>query len=120
MSDVVGKLWGFCNTLRHDGVDYGDYIEQLTYLLFLKMSDEKGAEIPKEYAWKVLREKAGTNLTDFYVDAHEFRPGGAQDLADGGYREFEDEGADLRRRGAHRRPQSRPGHRISPLVTGGR
>ena len=28
MSDVVGKLWGFCHTLRHDGVDYGDYIEQ--------------------------------------------------------------------------------------------
>jgi type I restriction enzyme M protein len=69
MSDVVGKLWGFCHTLRHDGVDYGDYIEQLTYLLFLKMSDEKGAEIPKEYAWKVLREKSGTGLTDFYVDA---------------------------------------------------
>jgi type I restriction-modification system DNA methylase subunit len=38
--DVVNKLWGFCNTLRHDGIDYGDYIEQLTYLLFLKMADE--------------------------------------------------------------------------------
>ena len=35
MSDIVQKLWGFCHTLRHDGVDYGDYIEQLTYLLFL-------------------------------------------------------------------------------------
>ena len=69
MSDVVGKLWGFCNTLRHDGVDYGDYIEQLTYLLFLKMADEKGVEIPKEYAWKVLREKSGTDLTEFYIDA---------------------------------------------------
>ena len=33
MTDVVQKLWGFCHTLRHDGVDYGDYIEQLTYLL---------------------------------------------------------------------------------------
>ena len=31
MTDVVAKLWGFCHTLRHDGVDYGDYIEQLTY-----------------------------------------------------------------------------------------
>lgn len=69
MSDVVGKLWGFCNTLRHDGVDYGDYIEQLTYLLFLKMAEEKGADIPKEYSWKVLKEKSGTDLTDFYVDA---------------------------------------------------
>jgi len=37
MTDVVGKLWGFCNTLRHDGINYGDYIEQLTYLLFLKL-----------------------------------------------------------------------------------
>ena len=40
MTDIVGKLWGFCHTLRHDGIDYGDYIEQLTYLLFLKMIDE--------------------------------------------------------------------------------
>jgi hypothetical protein len=31
MTDIVGKLWGFCHTLRHDGFDYGDYIEQLTY-----------------------------------------------------------------------------------------
>ena len=69
MSDVVGKLWGFCHTLRHDGVDYGDYIEQLTYLLFLKMAEEKKADIPKEYSWPVLREKSGTELTDFYVDA---------------------------------------------------
>ena len=46
MSDIVQKLWGFCHTLRHDGVDYGDYIEQLTYLLFLKMADEKGVSIP--------------------------------------------------------------------------
>ncbi|NQT00991.1 MAG: SAM-dependent DNA methyltransferase [Planctomycetes bacterium] len=69
MSDVVGKLWGFCHTLRHDGIDYGDYIEQLTYLLFLKMADEKGANIPKEYSWRVLREKSGTELTEFYMDA---------------------------------------------------
>jgi len=68
MSDVVQKLWGFCHTLRHDGIDYGDYIEQLTYLLFLKMADEKGAAIPKQYSWSVLREKSGTDLTDFYVD----------------------------------------------------
>lgn len=69
MSDIVGKLWGFCHTLRHDGIDYGDYIEQLTYLLFLKMAEEKGASIPKEYSWPVLREKSGTELTEFYVDA---------------------------------------------------
>ena len=43
MSDIVQKLWGFCHTLRHDGIDYGDYIEQITYLLFLKMADERRA-----------------------------------------------------------------------------
>ena len=46
MSDVVSKLWGFCHTLRHDGIDYGDYIEQITFLLFLKMADEKGVDVP--------------------------------------------------------------------------
>lgn len=68
MSDVVQKLWGFCNTLRHDGVDYGDYIEQLTYLLFLKMAEEKGANVPKKYSWPALREKSGTELMDHYTD----------------------------------------------------
>jgi type I restriction enzyme M protein len=67
MTDIVGKLWGFCHTLRHDGIDYGDYIEQLTYLLFLKMIEEKRAEIPVEYSWAVLREKSGTELTDHYM-----------------------------------------------------
>ena len=67
MTDIVGKLWGFCHTLRHDGIDYGDYIEQLTYLLFLKMIEEKGAEIPSEYAWSVLKEKSGVDLTDHYM-----------------------------------------------------
>ena len=51
MSDIVNKLWGFCHTLRHDGVDYGDYIEQLTYLLFLKMADEKDVVVPKGCDW---------------------------------------------------------------------
>ncbi len=47
MSDVVQKLWGFCHTLRHDGIDYGDYIEQITFLLFLKMADERKLELPR-------------------------------------------------------------------------
>lgn len=68
MSDIVNKLWGFCHTLRHDGVDYGDYIEQLTYLLFLKMADEREAHIPDGFGWEALREKAGTALTDHYAD----------------------------------------------------
>lgn len=44
MIDVVQKLWGFCHKLRHDGIDYADYIEQITYLLFLKMAAEKGGD----------------------------------------------------------------------------
>ena len=55
MSDIVQKLWGFCHTLRHDGIDYGDYIEQITYLLFLKMADERAVEVPKGCAWPTIR-----------------------------------------------------------------
>lgn len=69
MTDVVGKLWGFCHTLRHDGVDYGDYIEQLTYLLFLKMADERGLELPQDTDWPYLRKQSGTELLDAYVEA---------------------------------------------------
>ena len=69
MSDVVGKLWGFCNTLRHDGVDYGDYIEQLTYLLFIKMADERGIDLPEDADWPYLRKQSGTGLLDAYVEA---------------------------------------------------
>jgi type I restriction enzyme M protein len=68
MTDVVQKLWGFCHTLRHDGIDYGDYIEQITYLLFLKMADEKGIELSKGCAWPALRDRSGTDLTEQYVD----------------------------------------------------
>ena len=39
-SNIVSKVWSFANILRDDGVSYGDYLEQLTYLLFLKMADE--------------------------------------------------------------------------------
>ncbi|MGA2145555.1 MAG: class I SAM-dependent DNA methyltransferase [Bryobacteraceae bacterium] len=66
MSDIVQKLWGFCHTLRHDGVDYGDYIEQLTYLLFLKMADERAVEIPNAYDWVTLKDLSGTELLDHY------------------------------------------------------
>jgi type I restriction enzyme M protein len=68
MSDIVAKLWGFCHTLRHDGVDYGDYIEQLTYLLFLKMADEREVEVPKNYGWATLKDLSGTELTDHYSE----------------------------------------------------
>jgi type I restriction enzyme M protein len=68
MSDIVNKLWGFCHTLRHDGVDYGDYIEQLTYLLFLKMADEREVDVPKKYDWNSLKNLSGTDLTDHYTE----------------------------------------------------
>src|SRR5258706_12357351 len=68
MSDIVNKLWGFCHTLRHDGVDYGDYIEQLTYLLFLKMADEREVAIPKGCGWGSLKDRSGIDLTDHYTD----------------------------------------------------
>lgn len=68
MADIVNKLWGFCHTLRHDGVDYGDYIEQLTYLLFLKMADEKDIEVDKKYNWASLKDLSGTELTDHYTE----------------------------------------------------
>jgi type I restriction enzyme M protein len=81
VTDVVGKLWGFCNVLRHDGMDYGDYIEQLTYLLFLKMSDERGLTLPTYEEvnlqtrqpeqipcdWPYLRKHSGTALTVHYI-----------------------------------------------------
>jgi type I restriction enzyme M protein len=66
MTDVVQKLWGFCHTLRHDGIDYGDYIEQITYLLFLKMADERAVELPDECDWQSLKALSGTDLTDGY------------------------------------------------------
>jgi type I restriction enzyme M protein len=69
MSDIVAKLWGFCHTLRHDGIDYGDYIEQITYLLFLKMADERALVLPEHTDWAHLRRQSGTDLTDAYTHA---------------------------------------------------
>jgi len=66
MSDIVSKLWGFCHVLRHDGIDYGDYVEQITYLLFLKMAEEKGIELPEGCNWKNLKEKSGIDLKEHY------------------------------------------------------
>jgi type I restriction enzyme M protein len=65
-SQLVQRLWNYCNVLRDDGVSYGDYVEQLTYLLFLKMADEqtkppfkKPSVIPKNLDWQSLVEKDG-------------------------------------------------------------
>lgn len=70
---IVSKVWSFCNTLRDDGVSYGDYLEQLTYLLFLKMADEyskppysRKLPIPREYNWESLVAKRGAELELHY------------------------------------------------------
>ncbi len=68
MSDIVQKLWGFCHTLRHDGIDYGDYIEQITYLLFIKMADERRVELPRDTDWNSLTKRSGTDLSEHYQD----------------------------------------------------
>lgn len=68
MSDVVQKLWGYCHTLRHDGVGYTEYVEQLTYLLFLKMADERAIELPRGSDWPALLNLAGTEALDGYTD----------------------------------------------------
>jgi len=72
-TNIVSKVWAFCNTLRDDGVGYGDYLEQLTYLLFLKMADEyskpphsRTMPIPKKYAWPTLTNKSGSDLETHY------------------------------------------------------
>jgi type I restriction enzyme M protein len=72
-SSIVQKVWSFCNTLRDDGVGYGEYLEQLTYLLFLKMADEyakpphnKKLPIPNTLNWESLQNKAGRELADHY------------------------------------------------------
>ena len=69
MTDVVSRLWGFAHKLRHDGVDYGDYLEQITCLLFLKMADEQGIDLPDETDWPHLRRQSGVALVEHYEDA---------------------------------------------------
>ncbi|MEE4296016.1 MAG: type I restriction-modification system subunit M N-terminal domain-containing protein, partial [Wenzhouxiangella sp.] len=71
---IVQKVWSFCTTLRDDGVGYGDYLEQLTYLIFLKMADEfarppynRDVGIPSEYDWQSLTTRRGAELEAHYV-----------------------------------------------------
>ena len=66
--EIVQKLWNECNVLRDDGVSYQDYITELTYILFLKMSKEQGQEddIPEKYRWDSLVSKEGLELKNFY------------------------------------------------------
>ena len=70
---LVQKLWNYCNILRDDGLSYGDYVEQLTFMLFLKMADEqsrppfnKPSAVPKEFAWPSLLARDGDELETHY------------------------------------------------------
>ena len=81
---LVQKLWNYCNILRDDGLSYGDYVEQLTFLLFLKMADEQskppfnparaGSPIPPEYSWPTLLKLDGDDLEIHYRHPHQCRP----------------------------------------------
>jgi len=70
---IVQKLWNYCNVLRDDGLSYLDYIEQLTFLLFLKMADEqtrppynRPSAIPAGYDWQSLAGRDGDELETHY------------------------------------------------------
>jgi type I restriction enzyme M protein len=68
---IVDKLWNYCSVLRDDGLSYQDYLEQLTYLLFLKMADERAqwgeeAIVPAGYDWPSLVARDGDDLEVHY------------------------------------------------------
>ena len=75
-ASIVSKVWSFCTTLRDDGVGYGDYLEQLTYLIFLKMADEyakppysRDIGIPKGFDWTSLTSRRGAELDGVSIHA---------------------------------------------------
>ena len=71
-SSIVQRVWNYCHVLRDDGMSYGDYVEQLTFLLFLKMDYEnvnqlnKPSSIPEDFTWGTLRGKSGDELEKQY------------------------------------------------------
>lgn len=71
---LVNKVWSYCHVLRDAGLSYGDYLEQLTYLIFLKMADEyarppykRDLGIPNGYDWQSLVSKTGAELESHYI-----------------------------------------------------
>ncbi|HDX9497943.1 MULTISPECIES: N-6 DNA methylase [Bacillus] len=75
--EIVQKLWNLCNVLRDDGITYQQYLTELTYILFLKMMNEKGNVsfedrvniehvIPEEYRWESLVSREGIELKEHY------------------------------------------------------
>ena len=92
-STLVQKLWNYCNVLRDDGMSYGDYVEQLTFLLFLKMADERSQPpynqtsiVPAAYAWPTLLGRDGDALFDHY--RHALEKLGQEDRAQAVFREI--------------------------------
>lgn len=72
-SALLNKVWNIANVLAAAGVGFTDYITQLTYILFLKMDEEKeelglGSSIPEGYRWKDLAELSGQDLVDKYEE----------------------------------------------------
>ena len=72
---IISRVWSFSHILRDDGVTYGDYLEQLTYLIFLKMADEyskppynRDLKIPERYNWQTLIDKKGVELEMHYLN----------------------------------------------------
>jgi type I restriction enzyme M protein len=68
---IVSKVWNYAHVLKNAGVGYGDYVEQITYLLFLKLADEMGDlgydnPIPPEFAWSELSRRTGDDLENHY------------------------------------------------------
>lgn len=71
-SDLVSRLWRLCAILRKDGVTYFQYVTELTYLLFLKMADERGLDevrVPTGYRWPDLMRAEGKAKLDLYRQA---------------------------------------------------
>lgn len=71
---LVNKVWSFCHLLRDAGLSYGDYLEQLTYLIFLKMADEyaqppyeRDLGIPDGFGWPSLTSRTGADLEAHYI-----------------------------------------------------
>lgn len=66
---LIRRLWQFCNVLRDDGLSYPDYVEQLTYLLFLKMAEEEGnSQVPDRFSWSNLRSVAPGEMKRRYSE----------------------------------------------------
>ena len=63
---LVKRVWSFCNVLRDEGVGASEYLEQITFLLFLKMADELDRDMPVEWNWNGLISRSGSEQKDYY------------------------------------------------------